>query len=177
MRGTRDFLRFIEAEPVSTFMGGNMRLLTNLRLRGFSVLGTLGLLLLSGCDRGGSGVSGTRQNIAWVENFNAALERAKTENKPVMVDFFATWCGPCRQMESQTYTDASVASELTNWISAKIDVDKNQEVAQRFGIQAIPTTVLLEPSGKEIARESGYLGPQQFVSFVKKARPGAQAPK
>lgn len=128
----------------------------------------IGFGLWLGCERDSAGTSAS--SIAWVENFDAALDRAKVENKPVLVDFFATWCGPCKLMDRETYTDSAVGAELTNWIGARIDVDKNEEVAKRFGIEMIPTTVLLQPDGKEIARESGYVGPQAFVALAQKGR-------
>jgi thioredoxin-like negative regulator of GroEL len=127
--------------------------------------------LSSGCDRAGADHStAASQNIPWIESFDAALAKAKSENKPVLLDFWATWCGPCKMMERQTYPDGTVAAELTNWISAKLDVDKNPDVAKRFSIDAIPTIVLLRPDGNEITRNSGFMEPREFVAFARNGR-------
>jgi len=157
-------MKYREDTTISNFEKDCGKVRLNWPILGLAAVLTFSLWL--GCDAGSTG----SQNIAWIENFNAALDRAKAENKPVLVDFFATWCGPCKLMDRETYSDSAVAAELTNWISARIDVDRNVEVAKRFGIDAIPTTVLLQSDGKEIARESGYVGPKDFLTFAKKGR-------
>lgn len=143
----------------------------------------MGLALLAGCGQNApteltgatsepapASVAGA-EKIGWVENFQGALEQAKKENKPVLVDFYATWCGPCKMMDKQTYTDSAVAAEMSNWVSVKIDVDKHEALARQYKIESIPTTVLLGSDGKTISSTSGFLGPKEFVSLLSKARP------
>ena len=109
--------------------------------------------------------------IAWVTDFDKALAQAKQENKPVLVDFYADWCGPCKMMDKQTYTDAAVISEMNNWINVKIDVDKNEALSKRYDISAIPTTVLLSPDGKTISSKTGFIGASEYAAMIKSARP------
>ena len=85
-----------------------------------------------------------------MEKFKALIN---SEN-PVLVDFFATWCGPCKM---QAPILSEVSEELGNKARIlKIDVDKNPAVANQFKIQSVPTLMLFK-EGKKIWRESGVI--------------------
>jgi thiol:disulfide interchange protein len=100
-----------------------------------------------------------------------ALTKAKEENKPILLDFYADWCGPCKMMDKQTYTDPTVQKEMANWITVRVDVDHQQALAAKHDIKAIPTTVLLDPSGKAIGRETGFIDAKQYLALLEKSRP------
>lgn len=76
-------------------------------------------------------------------------------DKPVLVDFFATWCGPCKMA-------SPIIDELANEyegkvIMAKLDVDENQESASTYGVMSIPTMIVFK-DGKEVERKVGFGG-------------------
>ena len=75
-------------------------------------------------------------------------------SEPVVVDFFAEWCGPCKAM-APAYEKAAVALE-TRVRFARLNTDEAQQVAQRYDIRSIPTMILFR-DGKEVARHSGAL--------------------
>lgn len=80
----------------------------------------------------------------------------------VLVDFFATWCGPCRILGPIL---ENVADEVENVDIFKVDVDENEQTARDFGIMSIPTIVLLK-NGQEIARNVGLMNHDSLLEFI-----------
>jgi len=93
-------------------------------------------------------------------NFKALVN----QDKPVLVDFFATWCGPCKAM-------TPILSELAKEVGTtakvvKIDIDKNQNIAQELGIRSVPTLVLFK-QGKIVWRQSGVVPANIIAQQIK----------
>lgn len=96
-----------------------------------------------------------------------ALARARAEEKLVFIDFFATWCGPCNQLDSTTFADEKVIEWLgKHTVPLKIDVDREKDVAKRFHVNSMPTLILLRPDGTELDRIRGYQTGDQFLAAV-----------
>lgn len=132
----------------------------------------LAIALLVGLGHGSAfGAEPTAKGkVTWTASFSEGVRQAKAQGKPLMVDFFATWCGPCKMMDQKTYTDAAVQSELANWISVRVDVDRDPRLSQQYKIKSIPTTVLFTADGKPISSTSGFMPPKEFISLLSKAR-------
>jgi thioredoxin 1 len=95
------------------------------------------------------------------QSFNELINQSET---PVLVDFYADWCGPCKVMAPVL---EEVAKSLNGKVKIiKIDTDKNQQVSAQYGIQGIPTLILFK-QGKILWRQSGAMPKQQLENSLK----------
>ena len=104
--------------------------------------------------------------ISWLTDYDQALQQAKTDNKLVVIDFFATWCGPCKEMERTTFTDERVRRRMKDFVPLKIDVDRQVKIAARYGIEAYPTTAVVKADGKPVTGSVGLLEADNYLALL-----------
>jgi len=115
--------------------------------------------------------SQTAPAIQWHKRWDQAMELARKEGKPVLLDFWATWCQPCREMEFHLWSRADVVALAGKFIWLRVDVDHQPEIAQRYRADALPTVVLSDPWGTEIARRQGFGNADEYLGILM-AMPG-----
>lgn len=96
-------------------------------------------------------------------NYSQLKETVAKENK-VLIDFFATWCGPCKMLAPVL---DKVAEKNDDVVFVKVDIDKNIQAAAEFNVQVIPTLVLVE-HGAIKARDQGFMNEAELQAFVKR---------
>ena len=79
-----------------------------------------------------------------------------------VVDFYATWCGPCK-MFGPIFEELSEESDI-NFV--KLDVDKNEDIARKYGVMTIPTVILFE-NGEEVKKHIGLMSKEELEEFIK----------
>ena len=108
----------------------------------------------------GWSVSASSQGISFFKGtFDEALAKAKQENKLVFVDFYATWCGPCKQMAEKVFTDEEVGKYMNDkFVCMQIDVEKEgwqKETARNFNVTVLPTLIFFKADASVASRLAG----------------------
>lgn len=95
---------------------------------------------------------------------NNSFSNIINSDTPVLVDFFANWCGPCKMLAPIL---KDVKQELKDTVKIiKIDVDKNQPLAAKFQVRGVPTMILFK-NGKQVWRQSGVLQKNEIINIIK----------
>jgi tetratricopeptide (TPR) repeat protein len=96
------------------------------------------------------------------------LKKADQGKKPIFIDFYTTWCGPCKRLDQITYQDEKVVGYLNSIVAVRYDAEKDEGkvLAGKFKVKAYPTLVLVGADGREIDRHVGYLDPEQFLEVI-----------
>lgn len=110
--------------------------------------------------------------VDWTPYSDEVLKEAQHRNRPVIIDFYAAWCTPCRELDEVTFHDASVVDAAKkDFVMVKVDVTKagnqlGEQLLQKYGIKGVPTIVFLDGKGKERLdlRLVDCLPPAQFVA-------------
>jgi thiol-disulfide isomerase/thioredoxin len=99
---------------------------------------------------------GTFAQSDWGYNFENALKLSKVLNKPILVDFMATWCGPCKMMDRDVWSEDDIKALKSNFIPVKIDIDQYSNIASKYSVIAIPNVMILDSYGNKLYGSLGY---------------------
>ena len=109
--------------------------------------------------------------VTWKPYTDETLQAARSSKRPVIIDFYATWCTPCRELEEVTFHDAAVVKQAEcDFVMVKVDVTKggnplHERLLREYEVKGVPTIVFLDSNGKERQdlRLVDYLPPDQFL--------------
>lgn len=120
------------------------------------------------------------KRIKGMEGLQQALAQAKTQNKPVMLDFYADWCVTCKELEHKTFKDPDVVANLKDTLLIQADVTdddaQDQALNKHFGLFGPPQILFFTPDGQEIkaVRLAGYEAPEPFLQRIQRFQQNLQ---
>jgi thiol-disulfide isomerase/thioredoxin len=111
----------------------------------------------------------TSSDVPW-RTYDQGVEEAKATGKPMYIDVYATWCGPCKEMDRVTFRADSVrALLLSAYVPVRIDIDTKQlsdSLKSNWAIKVLPTSLILAARGTILGRRTGYQHPGEFVAWL-----------
>ncbi len=116
---------------------------------------------------------GPATGIRFEHAFADAMKKAAVQNKPVMVDFWADWCGWCHRLDKTTYRDPAVVKLAQDFMAVKVDTEGKPAdvlVASRYDVTSLPTILFVTPGGRQILRVNGFQGPGKFKLTLERAK-------
>ncbi|MCB0667791.1 MAG: thioredoxin family protein [Saprospiraceae bacterium] len=119
--------------------------------------------------------------INFIDNdFDKALTKAKDQEKIIFIDAYTTWCGPCKMMDREVFTDSAIGDFYNeNFVNLKLDMEKGkgEEVAKRYGVRSYPTFLFINSAGALIHQGLGYQSAERFKKIGETALdPNKQLP-
>lgn len=109
------------------------------------------------------------KGIKFIEqDWKTAVQQAKADNKLIFIDIYATWCGPCKMLKKNTFTDKAVGEFFNkNFINVSVDGESGigPQLAQLYQIQAYPTLIVTDAAGKPVLYTVGYIDAKTLMDF------------
>lgn len=104
------------------------------------------------------------------DSWEEILQLAKAENKPIFLDVFASWCGPCKALKHRTFPDASAGEYFNeNYINVTLDAEKGEgiKIARQLQVNAYPSLYILNPNGEAVLLSQGFHSPEELINLGK----------
>ena len=134
----------------------------------------VGVVMAPGVRRGEAvGADGATGHLQWQAFENASVSAALAGGEPVIIDFYADWCVPCRELDEKTFSAPAVRSELERYSRFKVDLtradDANQALTAEYGVLGVPTVIVFR-NGKEAFRITGFEPAGRFLERLEAVR-------
>ncbi len=107
--------------------------------------------------------------ISWEKDFSRAAATAASSKKPMLIKVGASWCGYCKKMDRVAFADPKVIGRVKScFIPVSLDADRDQRFVRQMAVRSLPTTLIVSPDMKVLARLSGYKSAGQLVTEIEK---------
>jgi thiol:disulfide interchange protein DsbD len=107
----------------------------------------------------------------WQKFSIAAYESSLKSNEKMVIDFYADWCIPCKELDALTFSDKRVIDEMERFTNYKVDMtkmtDENENLRKRFNVIGMPTVLIIDSQGKEIHRITGFVNAEEFLGYIR----------
>ena len=117
-------------------------------------------------------------HLNWVYDESEGFEIAKRENKLVMLDFYASWCAACNELDHQTYSDPAVAARLDDYVSVKLDFTRTSEttkaLTEKYQIPGLPVVIFLNADRAILKRFTGFVDAENMLGILDEIENNAQ---
>lgn len=113
-----------------------------------------------------------QKGMVWVDVYDEALARAKKEKKLVLLDFYTDWCGWCKRLDRDVFSQQSFITAADGVIACKINAEKRPDLAMRYQVSSYPKLFFLNSDGVTIERIKGYLSLDDFTNRVTSVKSG-----
>ncbi len=110
--------------------------------------------------------------VNWQPSYWAAQKAAKRSGKPLFIDFYTDWCGPCKYLDQTTYRDAKFAAYSRGWIMVKVNPEKSEfgrKLFDKYGLNGYPSMVFTDGAGKKHGEAVGAYPADMLMAEMKKA--------
>jgi thiol:disulfide interchange protein DsbD len=120
--------------------------------------------------------SSDRPRLVWREDFREALAEARAARRPYIVDFGASWCQACGELERHTFTDPRVVAEGARFIAVHVDLSPGRDTSEKrellrgYNQRGLPLVVLHDSDGREVHRVTRFVEPDEFLAMMRQVR-------
>lgn len=110
--------------------------------------------------------------IAWSSNARAAADQARSQHRPVLIDFGANWCAKCEELAHRTFNQPSVQREASRFIPIRVDAsepsDEVESIQRSYSVRGLPTVLVFDSSGREALRLTDFVPPERMVELLQR---------
>lgn len=104
----------------------------------------------------------------WLTNLEEGKKIALSTNKLIIIDFWASWCGPCRRMDSESWSDPKIQQLMQAYVPVKIDIDRNRKDSMIYNVRSIPFVFIIDGNGEVIYKSLGYMNKEEIIKVLER---------